>query len=85
MVSLKKGDSNMNKKRKTELNQISEELEILFNRLENIYDQEQDAYDSMPENLQGSEKGMESEEAIDTIDEIKEHIQDAIDMLSEIV
>ena len=74
----------MNKKRKEELSQISSELETLFNRLEYIYDQEQDAYDSMPENLQGSERGLESEDAIDAIDEIKDHIQDAIDMIGEI-
>lgn len=74
----------MNKKRKEELNQISAELEALFNRLEYVYDQEQDAYDSMPENLQGSERGLESEDAIDAMDEIKEHLQDAIDMISEI-
>ena len=75
----------MNKKRRTELLHISEKLGMLFNQLESIGDEEQDAYDSMPENLQGSEKGMESEEAIDTIDEIKDHIQDAIDRLSEML
>ena len=82
MVALK--EISMNKKRKEELNQISAELEALFNRLEYVYDQEQDAYDSMPENLQGSERGLESEDAIDAMDEIKEHLQDAIDMISEI-
>lgn len=74
----------MNKKRKEELNKISAELGTLFNRLGSIYDDEQYAFDSMPENLQGSEKGLESEEALDAIDEIKEHIQDAIDMLNDI-
>ena len=82
MVALK--EMSMNKKRKEELNQISAELEALFNRLEYVYDQEQDAYDSMPENLQGSERGLESEDAIDAMDEIKEHLQDAIDMIGEL-
>lgn len=75
----------MNKKRKSELNKISSELLTLLGRLEEIYDEEESAYDSMPDNLQGSENGLESEEAIDTMDEIKEHIQDAIDMISDIV
>lgn len=74
----------MNKKRKSELIKISEELESLFNRIDSIYDDEQSAFDSMPENLQGSDKGIESEEAIDAMDEAKEYIQDAIDKLSEI-
>lgn len=74
----------MNKKRKQELNKISIELDALLDRLDDIYNDEQIAYDSMPENLQGSDRGMESEEAVNAINEAKEQIQEAIDLLNEI-
>lgn len=74
----------MNKKRKQELNKISIKLDALLDQLDDIYNDEQIAYDSMPENLQGSDRGMESEEAVDAINEAKEQIQEAIDLLNEI-
>ena len=38
----------------------------------------------MPENLQGSIRGMNSEEAIDQIEDAINNLEDAIDIISEI-
>lgn len=51
-------------------------VEEVKSELENIYYDESDAFDNMPEGLQSSMRGEESEEAIDAL-------EDAIDCLNE--
>lgn len=45
--------------------------------LNDIKDEEQDAYDNMPESLQESERGCRMSEAIDNIDEAISSIEEA--------
>lgn len=78
----------MNKDRRTQLRVLSSRLskiefsgnkDILFeciSTLEDIKWDEENYFDNMPENLQGSMRGCESEDAIDNMDE-------ALDALSE--
>jgi len=47
-------------------------------------DDEQDAYDNMPENLQGSDRGMESEEAQESLESAIEALEEAISYLEDI-
>ena len=58
---------------------------MLKGELERIESDEQDYFDCMPENLQGSMNGMNSEEAIDKIGIAVECINDAIDYIEEII
>ena len=53
--------------------------EELRNELENICSDEQECFDNMPENLQGSIRGMDAEEAIDKMNEAIEYLNNAID------
>lgn len=53
--------------------------ESLKDELENICSDEQDYFDNMPENLQGSQRGMDAEEAIDAMDEAIESMNNAIE------
>ena len=53
-------------------------LEHAKDVLQKVLDDEQFSFDNMPENLQGSMRGMESEEAISLMEE-------AIDKLEEVV
>lgn len=53
--------------------------ERLRDELENICSDEQDYFDNMPENLQGSMRGMDAEEAIDAINEAIESMNNAIE------
>lgn len=76
----------MNKDRRKRLTEITEQLESLKGQLEGLRDEEQDAFDAMPESLQGGERGqaMESaissmEDAVDAFDEVVTNIQQAID------
>lgn len=68
----------MNKERRIE---IARQLSIINDskcKLESLLDAEQYAFDNIPENLQSSIRGEESQEAIDSL-------EDAIDMLDEII
>ena len=51
----------------TELKQISSELSSILN-------EEQDAFDNMPEGLQSSYRGMCSEDAIDSMEDASEKL-----------
>ena len=68
----------MNKQRRKELNGIIEKLEDLKSYVEELRDEEQDYFDNMPENLQGSEKGEMAENAISEMDDAISSIEDAI-------
>ena len=46
---------------------------------------EQDYFDMMPENLQGSMNGMNSEEAIDKMDDAIACVEEAIEAIEEII
>ena len=63
---------------KTDLKKVSSELSSILN-------EEQDAFDNMPEGLQSSYRGMCSEDAIDSIEEASEKFDEAIELLNDIV
>ena len=75
----------MNKVRRQQLRKWLQDLEEIKNELETICSDEQDYFDNMPENLQGSQRGMDSEEAIDQMNEAVSSIEDAISIIEEIV
>lgn len=72
----------MNKQRRQKIKEIRQQIETCKNDLQIILDEEQDYFDNMPENLQGSMRGSDSEDAIDTlercIDELEEVIKELI-------
>ena len=47
----------MNKERRGKLNSLLEKLAAAEEELQAIMDEEQDAFDNMPESIQGSERG----------------------------
>lgn len=71
----------MNKQRRMEIKNIIEELENIKTKLDNVFSEEQYAFDNMPENLQYSMRGEESQEAIDYMSEAVSNIEEAIDQL----
>lgn len=58
----------MNKERREELLDVVQLLDEAIDRLEEIRDDEQDAFDSLPEGLQYSSRGDAMQDAIDTLD-----------------
>lgn len=75
----------MNKTRRQQLRKWLEDMEEIKSELETICSDEQDYFDNMPENLQGSQKGMDAEEFIEQMEEAVSSIEDAISIIEEIV
>jgi hypothetical protein len=74
----------MNRERRKKIMNIHDELENVVCKLNDILDDEQMAFDSMPEGLQSSQRGEDSEESIDNMSEAIEYIERAIEMLDDI-
>ena len=75
----------MNKTRRQQLRKWLEDMENIKSELETICSDEQDYFDNMPENLQGSQRGMDAEEAIEQMEEAVSSIEDAISVIEEMV
>lgn len=76
----------MNKKRKEELDDIISGMQGLRDRLQDVADDEQEAFDNMPENLQCSERCEQMEQnasdlydVVDDFDRVIEAIEDILD------
>lgn len=74
----------MNKQRRTDIKTVISKLEAIKSELNSILIAEENVFDSMPENLQGSMRGEESEEAIDCMNEAIDSLEEAISQLEEI-
>ena len=74
----------MNKQRRKSISDIIKNIENIKMELENILYDEQDYFDNMPENLQGSIRGEQSEEAIDILTEAVDGLEEIANSLEEI-
>ena len=75
----------MNKNRRKQLEDLCKKLEELKDKIDGILYDEQDYFDNMPENLQGSQRGSDSEEAISHMEDAINAIDEAIEAINEIV
>ena len=75
----------MNNQRRKEVGAIRNKLGELLSRLESLRDDEQAAFDAIPENLAGSQKYEAAEEATTNLDEACESMQQVLDQLDEAV
>ena len=74
----------MNKSRRQRIRDVRKEIESCKESLQAILDEEQEYFDNMPENLQGSMRGSDSEDAIDTMESCIEDLENIINELTEI-
>ena len=74
----------MNKSRRQRIRDVRREIESCKENLQKILDEEQDYFDNMPENLQGSMRGSDSENAIDVLESCIEDLENIINELMEI-
>lgn len=74
----------MNKQRRKSILEVIKSIETIKSELDDILFDEQDYFDNMPENLQGSIRGEQSEEAIDMLDSAINSLDEAISSLQEI-
>ena len=75
----------MNKQRRNALNAIVKKIDKLVYELNYIKDEEQDAFDNLPEGLQMSERGDHMQENIDNLDTIIAYLENAADDIEEII
>ena len=71
----------MNKDRRKRIDEIHAGLEQWVSMLEDLESEEQDAFDSMPEGLQDSERGQVAQSAIDSLVDARDSLVSALDAL----
>ncbi len=74
----------MNKERRKKIADAIAAIGKIEALIQNILDEEQEAYENMPEGLQTSENGVISEEAQENLDSAIEALEEAICYLEEI-
>lgn len=74
----------MNKERRKKISIQIAKINDIASALQELLDEEQDYYDNMPENLQGSLRGDAAEEAIDALTDAVSSLEDAAGTLEEI-
>lgn len=71
----------MNSKRRKMIYEIIRDLQSALYRLESVKDEEEYYFDNMPENLQGSIRGEESQDAINALEDAYDSLSEAIDSI----
>lgn len=74
----------MNAKRRKQVAKLTEQFREIYNEIERIRDEEQEAYDNLPESLQDSERGESMYAAIDQLESAMSDSESAISALEEI-
>ena len=73
----------MNNARRKEIEKITADLEAIKERIEALQEEEQDAFDNLPESIQYGERGDTMQSAIDNLEYAADNIQDCLDNLCE--
>lgn len=82
----------MNNERRKQLKAIAKQLGTIADALEDqqilleqVYDDESEAFDNMPESLQESDRGIEMEEGIGTLEEQKDAVATMVDDIRDMI
>ena len=73
----------MNNARRKEIEKITADLEAIKELIEALQEEEQDAFDNLPESIQYGERGDKMQSAIDNLEYAADNIQDCLDNLCE--
>lgn len=68
----------MNKNRREEIERATEALREILAILEQCRDEEQEYFDNMPENLQGSDRGQAAEQSASCLDDACSSLDEVI-------
>ena len=69
--------------RRKEIEKITADLEAIKELIEALQEEEQDAFDNLPESIQYGERGDKMQSAIDNLEYAADNIQDCLDNLCE--
>ena len=75
----------MNKDRRKSIEQIVDKINEIKADLTCVRNDEEEAYDNLPEGIQSSERGDSMQEAIEAMDDADGALQEAVDFLEEII
>jgi uncharacterized protein YukE len=75
----------MNKDRRKRLQNVIDALRNMVDELYAIQEEEQEAYDNLPESFQEGERGEKMSDAIDTLDMVLSEIDSQADELQEMI
>lgn len=73
----------MNNTRRKQIQEIIDKLEELKSDVEMLKDEEQEAFDNLPEGIQASERGEAMETAAYNLEEAYDYMDSVIDSLTE--
>lgn len=73
----------MNNQRRKQITKIINDLENSKDDITDILQEEEEAFDNMPENLLGSERAEQSQNAIDLLNDAINNLDEAINNLEE--
>lgn len=74
----------MNQERRNTLAEINETIGGLLAQVEELLDQENEAYDNLPESIQNSERGESMQTAIDNLESLQSSLEEAAGYIEEI-
>ena len=74
----------MNKARRTSLRKLAIKLHEINEELENIYCDEEEYFDNIPESLKNSERATQSEEAISILQDSSSLIEEVINNIDDV-
>ena len=74
----------MNNARRKQITQLLEQLENLKADLDSILEEEQEAFDNLPESLQEGERGQASQTAIESLETAQSAFEEIVDALNDI-
>lgn len=75
----------MNKDRRKSIERIVDKINEIKADLTWVRNDEEEAYDNLPEGIQSSERGDSMQEAIEAMDDADGALQEAVDYLEEII
>lgn len=75
----------MNKQTRARLSSIYGQMDSLTEELDDLMLDQQDIYDTIPENLQQSERGMAQEDIVDSLDTAVECFRKGLESLQEAI
>lgn len=71
----------MNKNRRKQIDDILEQLNPLLLGIESVKDEEQEAYDNLPESMQNGDKGEKMSDAVNNLEYAFDSLTEVIDYL----
>jgi hypothetical protein len=74
----------MNKARRNRLHAAMRQITSLYELLDQLKDEEQEAYDNLPDSIQEGERGGIMEDAMNSIDDSMGYLEEAKDSLEEV-